>query len=170
MKNPLNSIPVHMPAPTVKMRRRYVNDRYCISHIYVGEDESYFCDAIEDTVRDANHNGVFDNGEEKVYGETAIPCGRYYVTFNKTGLKIGSKAKDGVIPLLHDVPSFTYIRIHPGETEKNSEGCIILGYNKIVGRVVDSEETCLKFYELMQYRPFWLEITDDFAKKEGKNK
>lgn len=166
MRKLLNFIPFNLPRPTVKMRRRYVNDRYCISHLYDGKNGTYLCDAIEDTVRDANHNGVFDPGEEKVYGKTAIPCGRYYVTFRKTKLKIGKKAKDGVIPLLHNVPSFEFIRIHPGETEKDSEGCIILGYNKVAGRVVDSEAACLKFYDQMKYRPFWLEITDEFAVDE----
>ena len=74
-------------------------------------------------VRDINHNGTFDNGEAKVYGETAIPCGRYYVTFHKTSLDIGSKARDGVIPYVHDVPFFKHIRIHPGDNVALFFGC-----------------------------------------------
>ena len=162
MYNLFNVMPFKIPAPLVRMRRKYNKETYCISHLYIGDNESYFCDAIEDVVRDLNHNGVFDNGEEKVYGETAIPCGRYYVTFNKTSLAIGQKARYGCIPYIHDVPSFTHIRIHPGINEKNTEGCIILGLNKQPGMVVDSEECCLSFYEKMRYRPFWLEIIDDF--------
>lgn len=163
MMNLLNIIPLHFPAPTVRMSRMYNNSRYCISHLYDGKTGEYICDAIEDTVRDENHNGILDNGEEKVFGETAIPCGRYYVTFRRTSLGIGRKAEDGVIPYVHDVPHFTHIRIHDGETEKNSEGCIILGFNKEPGKVVTSESVCLDFYRRMRYRPFWLEITDDFA-------
>ena len=159
----LNHLPFHIPAPTVRMLRKYNNERYCISHLYDGKTGSYICDAIEDTVRDVNHNGRFDNGERKVYGETAIPCGRYYVTFCKTSLAIGAKAKSGCIPLIHDVPHFSYIRIHNGVDEKNSEGCIILGYNKEKGKVLDSESVCLQFYERMKYRPFWIEIIDDMA-------
>lgn len=162
MYNLLNLLPFKFPAPTVRMRRKYHKSSYCISHLYIGKDEVYFCDAIEDVVRDQNHNGVFDNGEVKVYGETAIPCGRYYVTFRKTSLDIGHKARHGVIPYVHDVPSFQHIRIHPGVNEKNSEGCIILGYNKQPGMVVDSEECCLSFFKEMKYRPFWLEISDEF--------
>ena len=162
MHNILNYIPFQLPAPTVRMRRLYHNNRYCISHLYYGKDETYICDAIEDTVRDHNHNGRIDDGEQKIYGETAIPCGRYYVTFRRTRLAIGQKARNGCIPLLHKVHSFTGIRIHPGEDETNSEGCIILGYNRIPGKVVDSEMCCLSFYEKMKYRPFWLEIIDDF--------
>lgn len=161
----LNSVPRRLnifPAPTVKMRRICNTNRYCISHLYDGKNDEYLCDAIEDTVRDFNHNGVFDNNEEKVYGETAIPCGRYYVTFLQTSLAIGGKARYGRIPYLHGVDSFEHIRIHPGVDEKNSEGCIILGYNKEKGKVVDSESCCLDFYDKMRYRPFWLEITDNF--------
>lgn len=97
-----------------------------------------------------------------MYGKTAIPCGLYYVTFRKTGLAIGAKAKGGCIPLIHDVPHFSSIRIHNGVNEKNTEGCIILGYNKEKGRVTDSESVCLDFYHRMKYRPFWLEITDGY--------
>ena len=162
MYNLLNILPFKIPAPVVKIRRKYNKNNYCISHLYIGKDETYFCDVIEDFVRDVNHNGRFDDEEEKVYGETAIPCGRYYVTFIKTSLDIGKRARYGVIPYVHDVPSFQHIRIHPGINEKNSEGCLILGYNKRPGMVVDSEDCCLAFYERMKYRPFWLEICDDF--------
>lgn len=162
MYNLLNILPFRLPAPVVIIRRKYIKGTYCISHLYIGKDENYFCDVIEDVVRDVNHNGKFDDGEEKVYGETAIPCGRYYVTFVKTSLDIGKRARYGVIPYVHDVPSFQHIRIHPGINEKNSEGCLILGYNKQPGMVVDSEDCCLAFYEKMKYRPFWLKIIDDF--------
>ena len=160
--NIINIIPIRFPAPTINMRRKYDNGQYCIAHLYDGKTGEYICDAIEDTVRDENHNGIFDNGEKKIYGETAIPCGRYYVTFRRTGLTIGAKALKGLIPYVHDVPNFTNIRIHNGETEKDSEGCIILGQNKVKGKVLNSEYVCLDFYRRMRYRPFWLEITDDF--------
>lgn len=160
----LNLLPICLPGPLITMRRRYNNEKYCISHLYDGKNGEYICDAIEDSVRDHNHNGVFDNGEEKVYGETAIPCGKYYVTFAKTSLGIGKKAKNGYIPYVHKVHSFKHIRIHPGVDEKNTEGCIILGYNKEKGKVLESEDCCLRFYDKMKYRPFWLEIFDDYSK------
>ena len=158
----LNMFPFHVPAPAVTMSRKYNNSLYCISHLYDGRNGEYICDAIEDTVRDMNHNGVLDNMEQKIYGRTAIPCGRYYVTFRKTGLLIGNKAKGHSIPYVHDVPHFSHIRIHNGESQENSEGCIILGYNKIKGKVTDSEDVCLSFYQRMKYRPFWLNIVDEF--------
>ena len=166
MLNPLNKIPLRLPAPTVKMQRIHNNERYCISRLYDGKTGQWICDALEDTVRDTNHNGRIDQDEKKIYGETAIPCGRYYVTFAKTRLDIGRKARYGCIPLLHNVNSFNHIRIHPGKTEKNSEGCILLGHIKEPGLLSDSETVCLSFYERMKYRPFWLVITDDFSGKE----
>ena len=55
MNNLLNLLPFHVPGrPIVKMRRKYHKDTYCISHLYIGKEERYFCDAIEDVVRDAN--------------------------------------------------------------------------------------------------------------------
>lgn len=55
MNNLLNLLPFHVPGrPIVKMRRKYHKDTYCISHLYIGKEERYFCDAIEDMVRDAN--------------------------------------------------------------------------------------------------------------------
>lgn len=163
MRHILNYIPFHLPAPKIIMRRTHSREKYCISHLFDAKNNEYICDAIEDTIRDTNHNGKIDQHETKVYGETAIPCGKYYVTFAKTKLKIGKKARHGCIPLLHGVDSFTFIRIHSGLTEKNSEGCILLGYNREPGRIEDSENTCLKFYERMRYRPFWLIINDDFS-------
>lgn len=161
MRNILNRLHINLPVPLVRMQRMYNTPEYCISHLFSSKGE-YICDAIEDTVRDSNHNGRIDNGEVKVYGKTAIPCGRYYVSFRRTGLAIGAKAKKGLIPYIHNVPNFMHIRMHNGESEKDSEGCIILGYNKQKGRVCESVECCLDFYERMHYRPFWLEITDDF--------
>ena len=50
---------------------------YTIGRLYV--DGEKYCDTLEDKVRDINRNGVFDNGEKKVYGETAIPFGKYEI-------------------------------------------------------------------------------------------
>lgn len=162
MPSLLNLIPIGLPAPVIKMNRISDNGVYCISHLFDGKTGEYLCDAIEDTVRDTNHNGILDNDEEKVYGETAIPCGRYYVTFRKTSLPIGKIVPGGCIPYVHRVPHFTAIRMHNGSTEKNSEGCIILGFNKVKGMVVDSERACQELFRRMRYRPFWLEIRDMF--------
>ena len=59
------------------LKRIALRDTYTIGRLYI--DGVYFCDTLEDKVRDLNKNGKFDNGENKVYSETAIPYGIYKV-------------------------------------------------------------------------------------------
>ena len=84
------------------LKRIALRDTYTIGKIYI--DGEYFCDTLEDKVRDLNKNGVFDGDEKKVYGETAIPYGTYKVI-----LSYSPKFKR-ILPELLDVPCFTGIR------------------------------------------------------------
>lgn len=103
---------------------------YTIGKMYI--DGTYFCDTLEDKVRDTNKNGTFDNGETKIAGETAIPYGRYKVVVNM------SPRFKRELPLLLNVPHFEGIRIHRGNTDKDSSGCILVGENKVKGKVINS--------------------------------
>jgi hypothetical protein len=105
-------------------------------------DGKYFCDTCEDKVRDMNKNGVFDE-EKKVYGETAIPYGTYKVI-----LSMSNRFKR-VLPLLLDVPEFSGVRMHSGNTAKDSLGCIIVGENKQVGKVLNSRRTEDKLMQIL---------------------
>jgi hypothetical protein len=115
---------------------------YTIGHLYI--DGKYFCDTLEDPVRDLNKNGVFDNGEVKIYGNTAIPYGTYKVT-----ITYSNKYKRDM-PLINDVPSFTGIRIHSGNTTEDTKGCILVGENKVVGKVINSKLTFDKLYPILE--------------------
>jgi len=115
----------------LKLQRRFLGDDYTIGSLFI--DGLYVCDTIEDKVRDVNKDGDLDDpGEEKVFGETAIPYGTYAVD-----LTMSPKFKR-VLPILLDVPHFTGIRIHRGNTAKDSHGCILPGENKIKGGVINS--------------------------------
>lgn len=103
---------------------------YTIGKMYI--DGEYFCDTLEDRVRDINKNGKFDNGEVKVAGETAIPYGRYQVVVNM------SPRFKRELPRLLNVPNFEGILIHRGNTDKDSSGCILVGENKVKGKVINS--------------------------------
>lgn len=103
---------------------------YTIGKMYI--DGDYFCDTLEDRVRDINKNGKFDNGEVKVAGETAIPYGRYQVV-----VTMSPKFKRE-LPRLLNVPNFEGILIHRGNTDKDSSGCILVGENKVKGKVINS--------------------------------
>ena len=118
------------------LKRIYKGDKYTIGHLYINDE--YFCDTIEDVVRKLNSD------KDKVYGETAIPEGTYNVSITYSP-KFKRK-----LPLLHDVPYFTGIRIHRGTTEKDSSGCIIVGENKVKGKVVNSAVTEKKLMKILE--------------------
>ncbi len=91
------------------LRNRFTED-YTTGQLYV--DDEFFCFTLEDKVRQG----------PKVYGETAIPQGVYKVTLD-TSPRFGPNTI-----FIHDVPGFTGIRIHTGNTHKDTKGCIIVGY------------------------------------------
>lgn len=126
----------------LNLKRIYKGNEYTIGKLYI--DGEYFCDTIEDTVRDLKTK------EDKIYAKTAIPAGEYDVEMNIISPKFSQK-KDydwcrGRLPRLKNVPFFEGILIHSGSTEKSSAGCIIVGYNTVKGRVTDSMNTMKKLW------------------------
>ena len=126
----------------IVLKRIALRDTYTIGKLYI--DGKYICDTIEDKVRDINKNGKFDGEEKKVYGETAIPYGTYEVKWTY------SPRFKKYMPELLNVPSFSGIRIHSGNTAADSLGCIIVGENKAVGKVLNSRATVNKLYPIIK--------------------
>lgn len=124
------------------LKRIALRPTYTIGKLYI--DDVYFCDTIEDTVRDLNKNGKFDNGEKKVHSKTAIPYGIYEIKWTY------SPRFKKYTPQLMNVPSFEGIRVHAGNTSDDTEGCLILGENKQVGKVLNSRATINKFYPIIK--------------------
>lgn len=114
----------------LRLERKYFKETYTIGNLYI--NGSFFSNTLEDKNRDVNKNGKFDNGETKVYGETCIPFGTYKVI-----LTMSPKFKRE-LPRLLNVPSFEGVLIHRGNTAKDSAGCILIGENKAVGKVLNS--------------------------------
>lgn len=124
------------------LKRIALRPTYTIGKLYI--DDAYFCDTLEGTVRDTNKSGKFDNGEQKIKGKTAIPYGTYEIKWTY------SPRFKKYTPQLMNVPSFEGIRVHAGNTSADTEGCLILGENKQVGKVLNSRATINKFYPIIK--------------------
>lgn len=118
-------------------------DTYCIGKMYINGE--YFCDTLEDRDRGLD---CFMTEEEiakiKVYGQTAIPIGMYRLILNY------SPKYKKVMPLLLDVKGYSGIRIHSGNTDKDTLGCILVGQNKVVGQVINSRVTYNALYKRLK--------------------
>lgn len=130
----------------LRLERIALRSEYTIGKLYV--DGEYVCDTIEDTVRDLDKDGKFANGEVKIPGKTAIPYGRYEITMKVKSPKYSNFSKyswakkyDGYLPRLLNVSQFDGVLMHVGNSAMNSEGCIIVGENKVVGKVINSVNT-----------------------------
>lgn len=114
---------------TYTIGRLYIR-RQVVDEYLTGTADDYFCDTLEPTWRD------YKNGAYKVKGRSAIPEGRYAVV-----ISYSPKFKQW-LPILLGGPEFNRkwqgIRIHAGNTAQDTEGCILVGKNKLVGPVVDS--------------------------------
>ena len=115
----------------ITVDRKFLRDTYTIGKMFINGE--YFCDTLEDKVRDKNKDGdLLDEGEGKIYGQTAIPYGRYRVI-----LTYSPKFKRE-LPLLLNVQHFEAIRIHRGNNESHTEGCLLVGENKVKGKIINS--------------------------------
>lgn len=112
----------------VEVKRTFKGTEYTIGKLYI--DGAYFCDTLEDTVR-----------KEKIAGKTAIPAGTYKVK------KTYSPRFNKQLPEILDVPGFTGVRIHAGNTAKDTDGCLLLGLNKTKGAVLNSQNTMAFFMD-----------------------
>lgn len=85
-------------------------------------DGEFYCYGLEDTDRGlSNDMPIEEIKEKKVFAQTAIPTGRYEVIISF------SNRFQQYMPLLLNVPGFEGVRIHPGNTAANTEGCLLLG-------------------------------------------
>lgn len=115
----------------ILVKRVARKEAYTIGKMYI--DGKYFCDTLEDKDRGLKSNlALQDIKRLKVSSCTAIPIGTYKVIVNRSP-KFGR-----LLPRLINVPGFDGILIHRGNTSKDTSGCILVGENKIVGKVINS--------------------------------
>jgi hypothetical protein len=94
------------------LKRQPSKDGCTLGDLHV--DSEWLCYTLEDEVRDG----------PKVAGKTAIPTGAYTVVIDLS-TRFGR-----LMPHVLNVPGFTGIRIHPGNTAENTDGCILVGNTK----------------------------------------
>ena len=127
----------------LKLERKYRSNNYCIDKLYI--NGKYFSDALEDPDRGLTDTMSLEEIKKiKIKGNTCIPYGTYNIT-----ITYSPRFKKN-LPLLNNVKGFDGIRIHSGNTPQDTEGCLLLGLNKVKGRVVDSKVTVNKFIDIVQ--------------------
>ena len=102
-----------------------------------------FCDTLEPPRRNLLNGGKWDR-RLKVKGMTAIPEGRYLMRFTYSP-KFGKRLFQ-----LMDVPLFDGIRIHSGNSVKDTQGCILVGNNTKVGRLENSRAVLFKLEMMLK--------------------
>lgn len=90
---------------------------------------AHACYTCEDVVRPIG---------QKIAGETAIPEGRYRIIVNRSERFSRLAGREILLPLLLDVPWFSGVRIHPGNTAAQTEGCILPGLSRTTSTVGQS--------------------------------
>ena len=125
--------------------RRWNKKDYCIGDLYI--NGKWFCNVLEDVDRGLDDSMTeADILKQKKYGQTAIPTGIYTVL-----LTYSPKYKK-VMPLINNVKGYSGIRIHSGNTSKDTLGCLLVGKNTVVGRLTDSRNTYNALYKRLQQK------------------
>lgn len=128
--------------------RKYKKDTYTIGSLYV--DGEWFSDTLEDKDRGLKCTMFPEEiRAKKVYGETAIPTGTYEVKMTYSGkfaTRSWARKYNGKVPEVLDVKGFAGIRIHPGNSDKDTYGCLLIGRNTVKGKVTQSVDY---YYKLL---------------------
>lgn len=135
------------------LKRIAKRNTYTIGKLYI--DGVPFCDTLEDTSRGLCQNMSLDEIKRlKIVGKTAIPTGTYPVTLAIQSPRFSKKKQyafcKGYLPRLLNVKGYEGVLIHIGNTDKDTEGCILVGENKKVGMVLNSTATFTKLYNILK--------------------
>ena len=118
-----------------------------------------FHESLEDPDRGLDSSMSLDKIKAlKISGQTAIPTGTYKVTMSVSAKykdRSWAKKYNGLVPEIVGVPGYSGVRIHPGNTAADTDGCPLIGDNKEVGRICNSVN---RYCELMDkyLMPAWV--------------
>lgn len=114
----------------VVLERFAYRDKYVIGRLYIGN--IFFCHTLEPKLG------------ASVSSKGCIPAGVYKMAMS------WSPKFQKMLPILFDVPNFEGIRIHSGNSSKDTQGCILLGDNTSLGLVLNSAARVNEFIRLFQ--------------------
>jgi hypothetical protein len=115
----------------ITIKRLHKSENSTIGELSI--DGKFECYTLEDVER-----------KVKIKGETAIPKGTYIV-----GISLSNRFKK-LLPILIDVPNFEGVRIHSGNNNHDTEGCILVGSSRGVDWIGNSRQTFDKLFAKMQ--------------------
>lgn len=115
----------------LQLKRKYRTNNSTIGELYI--DGIFECYTLEDVERDI-----------KIKNETAIPKGTYKVIINQ------SNRFKRLLPLLINVPNFEGVRIHSGNTNHDTEGCILVGKTRSLDFIGQSRKAFDSLFKKMQ--------------------
>lgn len=147
----------------VVILRKYRKDGYTIGRMYI--DGVFLCNTLEDTDRGlAQYMNVGEIMNAKIAGQTAIPVGDYKLT------RTYSPRFKRIVPQIMNVKGFTGVRIHAGNTAKDTEGCPLVGDNTIKGALTNSRKRFNEFDTRLQVEGGTadLHIVWDYDERAGK--
>ena len=136
------------------LERKWKKSDYTIGILSI--DNKKFCEVIEDKDRGLKDSMTTEQIKLiKKPNMTAIPTGTYDVTLDVFSSKFGNipfykKVCNGKLPRLLNVKGFEGILIHCGNTQLDTSGCLIVGENKVKGKVINSKVTFEKLYNILK--------------------
>lgn len=126
----------------IKLIRKYYQAKYTIGRLYV--NNRFFSDCLEPpSLHLTERSALGTILIAKYKGYRAIPTGRYRILITR------SRRFGRWLPLLLNVKGFEGIRIHPGNKPEDTRGCILLGFNRRKGYVLDSTRCVLTLVKMM---------------------
>ena len=133
--------------------RKYKKPTYTVGNLYI--NGKWIANTLEDVDRNLDSSMSVEQIKTiKKPHITAIPTGTYQVTLNVVSPRFGSRkfykeVCNGKVPRLLNVKGFDGVLIHSGNKAKDTDGCILVGQNKVVGQVINSQATFRELYKLL---------------------
>lgn len=138
----------------ILVERKWKKEDYTIGKLSI--DGTSFCETLEDKDRGLTSSMPLEKIKVlKKAAVTAIPTGTYNVRMDVVSSKYSKSdwyiknCHGAKVPRLENVPGYEGILIHSGNTASDTEGCILVGQNKVKGQVINSKATFLQLYNKM---------------------